>query len=32
VDKEPLKDLESRWGGGIFTGEKWIGIVYPGVY
>jgi cyclase len=29
---EPLEDLEARWGGGIFTGDKWIGIIYPGVY
>ena len=29
---DPLKDLEAQWGGGIFTGEKWIEIIYPAVY
>lgn len=29
---DPLADLEAQWGNGIFTGEKWIGIIYPGVY
>ena len=29
---EPLADLEAKWGNGIFTGEKWIKIIYPGVY
>ena len=28
----PLKDLEADWGGGIFTADKWIGIVYSAVY
>ncbi|MDH3467709.1 MAG: hypothetical protein OES26_17675 [Gammaproteobacteria bacterium] len=32
VMQEPLADLEAQWGGGIFNGEKWIGIVYPAVY
>ena len=32
VAKAPLADLEAKWGGGIFIGEKWIEIVYPGVY
>ncbi|MFT5658667.1 MAG: cyclase [Gammaproteobacteria bacterium] len=31
VSKKPLADLEAKWGNGIFTGDKWIGIVYPGV-
>ena len=31
VAKKPLADLEANWGKGIFTGDKWIGIVYPGV-
>ena len=32
VAKVPLKDLEADWGNGIFTADKWIGIVYPAVY
>jgi len=28
----PLKDLEAQWGGGIFTGDKWITIIYSAVY
>ena len=32
VAKAPLADLEAKWGGGIFTGDKWIQIIYPGVY
>ena len=32
VAKAPLKDLEVQWGGGIFSADKWIGIVYPAVY
>ena len=24
----PLKDLEPDWGGGIFSADKWIGIVF----
>ncbi len=28
----PLKDLEQDWGGGIFSADKWIGIVYPAVF
>jgi glyoxylase-like metal-dependent hydrolase (beta-lactamase superfamily II) len=32
VMKKPLADLEAKWGGGIFTGEKWIGITYPAVF
>jgi hypothetical protein len=27
-----LADLEADWGGGIFSTDKWIGIVYPAVY
>ena len=29
---DPLADLESQWGGGIFKGEKWIRIIYPAVF
>ena len=32
VAEAPLKDLEADWGNGIFTADKWIGIVYPAVY
>ncbi len=29
--QEPLKDLEAEWGDGIFTGEKWIKVIYSAV-
>ena len=32
VIRKPLADLEEKWGGGIFSGEKWIGITYPAVF
>ena len=32
IAKAPLKDLEADWGGGIFTADKWVGIVYSAVY
>ena len=32
IVKAPLKDLEADWGGGIFSADKWIGIIYPAVY
>ena len=28
----PLKDLDAEWGGAIFTADKWIEIVYAGLY
>jgi len=31
VAAKPLADLEEKWGKGIFTGERWITIIYPGV-
>ncbi len=31
VAAKPLADLESTWGGGIFTGDKWIKLIYSGV-
>ena len=31
IAKKPLADLEDKWGKGIFTGDKWIAVVYPGV-
>ena len=32
VMEGPLDDLEATWGGGLFSGERWIGIVYPAIY
>jgi len=32
VIQNPLADLEAQWGGGIFSGEKWISITYPAVF
>ncbi len=32
VAQAPLNDLEAGWGGGIFSADKWITIVYPAVY
>jgi glyoxylase-like metal-dependent hydrolase (beta-lactamase superfamily II) len=31
VAAKPLKDLEARWGDGLFTGDRWIEIIYAGV-
>ncbi len=31
IEANPLADLEEEWGDGIFTGEKWIEIIYSGV-
>ncbi len=28
---KPLADLEETWGDGIFTGDRWIELIYPGV-
>jgi hypothetical protein len=28
---KPLADLEKEWGDGLFNGDKWIEIIYPGV-
>lgn len=28
---KPLQNLEQQWGGGIFSGEKWISIIYDGL-
>ena len=28
----PLADLEETWGGGLFSGDRWIELVYAGVY
>jgi cyclase len=31
VAEKPLEDLEKEWGDGLFTGDKWIAIIYQGV-
>lgn len=31
IAAKPLADLEAIWGGGMFTGDRWIEIIYPGV-
>ena len=28
---KPLADLEAIWGDGMFTSDRWIEIIYPGV-
>ena len=30
VAAQPRKDLEARWGDGLFTGDRWIEIIYSG--
>ncbi len=32
VQQDPLEDLEAASGGGIFSADKWIAVVYPAVY
>ena len=29
--QKPLADLESQWGKGLFTADKWITVIYAGV-
>ena len=31
IAAKPLEDLEAEWGDGLFTGERWIEIIYSGV-
>ena len=31
VAAQPLADLEGRWGKGLFTGDKWVGLIYGGL-
>jgi len=31
VAAKPLADLEATWGKGIFTGDRWIELIYSGV-
>ncbi len=32
IAAKPLADLEATWGGGLFTGDRWIELTYSGVY
>ncbi len=32
IARTPLEDLKADWGGGIFTTDKWIEVVYPAVF
>ncbi len=32
IAASPLADLEETWGDGLFKGERWIELVYAGVY
>jgi glyoxylase-like metal-dependent hydrolase (beta-lactamase superfamily II) len=31
VEADPLSDYEEGWGDGLFDGDRWIEIIYPGV-
>lgn len=31
VEAKPLADLEDTWGDGLFTGDRWIEVIYSGV-
>lgn len=31
AEDKPLADLEEEWGDGLFTGDRWIEIIYPGI-
>jgi cyclase len=31
VARKPLADLEERWGGGLFPGDTWAGLIYSGL-
>ncbi|MEZ4484526.1 MAG: MBL fold metallo-hydrolase [Syntrophotaleaceae bacterium] len=32
VAAKPLADLDPDWGGGLFTGDRWVELVYDGIY
>lgn len=32
VAARPLADLDKEWGDGMFSSDRWIEIIYPGVY
>ncbi len=32
IAAKPLADLEDEWGDGLFTGDRWIEVIYSGVY
>jgi hypothetical protein len=31
VAAKPLADREDRWGKGMFTGDRWVGLIYGGL-
>ena len=31
VAAQPLVDLEESWGKGLFTGDRWISVIWEGV-
>lgn len=31
IQAKPLADLEEEWGNGLFSGNKWIEIIYSGI-
>ena len=31
AQQSPVKDLEAKWGNGIFSADKWIEVVYSAV-
>ena len=31
IEAKPLADLEATWGDGLFTGDRWIEIIYSGI-
>lgn len=32
IAANPLADFETEWGDGLFKGDRWIELIYPGVY
>jgi glyoxylase-like metal-dependent hydrolase (beta-lactamase superfamily II) len=32
ITAKPLADLETTWGGGLFTSDRWIELTYSGIY
>ncbi len=31
ISAKPLADLEATWGNGLFKGDRWIELIYPGI-
>lgn len=31
IEREPLKSLDEKWGGAMFSSKRWIEVVYPAV-